>query len=200
MSANVIAAMASGDPTFTSINMDGYDAIKRSANNLYLRILGSGGVGHGAHIELFGGTHASTPGDVNVIMGNLEAGQTPNSVYRVIYQANEVSTNVYIMDKLGNITTVGTIVRPIVAKTTNYTATASDENITMDATEGARTVTLPALVKGREYTIKRLNAGANAVTIDANAAETIDGALTVALNAQYESVTIIGGAAEWHIK
>ena len=37
------------------------------------------------------------------------------------------------------------------------------------------------------------------VTIDGNGAETIDGQTTIDVSSQYDSLTIIAGASEWHI-
>ena len=43
------------------------------------------------------------------------------------------------------------------------------------------------------------NGTANTVTIDGNASEAIDGALTYVLTQQYESVSIVCGNGGWHI-
>lgn len=67
-----------------------------------------------------------------------------------------------------------------------------DGIIGADATGGAITVTLydPAQFPGRKVTVKRLNAGANAVTIAAPGAATIDGAASVNLTVQYQSYSL----------
>lgn len=85
----------------------------------------------------------------------------------------------------------------IAAKTTSYTLTPDDSTVAADATSGAVTLTLPAVsgCAGRIYVLKRLNSGANAVTVAANAAETIDGANTVSLGSQYSTLIIQGNAA-----
>ena len=57
------------------------------------------------------------------------------------------------------------------------------------------TVTLPAGVTGEKFTIKNKNTGA--VTIDGDAAETIDGNATMVLSTQYDSVTLIFDGIEW---
>lgn len=87
----------------------------------------------------------------------------------------------------------------------NVTATGNvvsgDYLIVADATGGAITMTLPpaALVPGRIYTFKRINSGANAVVIDPSGAETIDGAATYTLSAQWNSVTIMNNGIAWFI-
>lgn len=75
----------------------------------------------------------------------------------------------------------------------------------IDATLGSITVNLPAaagsLVAGRVYTILKTDASANTVTIDGNAAETIDGAATVVLggNVGRSRLTITCDGTNWRI-
>jgi hypothetical protein len=78
---------------------------------------------------------------------------------------------------------------------------SGDYLIIADATGGAITMALPpaALVPGRIYAFKRINSGANAVVIDPNASETIDGAATYTLSAQWNSVTIMSNGTAWFI-
>ena len=61
------------------------------------------------------------------------------------------------------------------------------------------TVTLPpaAGIAGRMYTIKNISLGA--VTVDGNASETIDGALTSILPLQYAYIKIISDGLNWYI-
>lgn len=89
----------------------------------------------------------------------------------------------------------------LVSKTGAYTATSSDHVILCDASGGAFTVTLPAAsgVTGIIYHIKKMDSSGSAVTIDGNGAETIDGATTIDLTLQYESVTIVSDGTSWHI-
>ncbi len=86
-------------------------------------------------------------------------------------------------------------------KTGAYTADDDDHVITCDASGGAFTVTLPALSgrTGRVYHIKKIDSSVNAVTVDGNASENIDGSATVTLAAQYDCIMICAGASEWHI-
>lgn len=93
----------------------------------------------------------------------------------------------------------GAIATPYAAKTAAYTLTATDSVIAADATGGAFTLTLPTAVgiTGREYKIMRTNSGANAVTIDGNGAETINGAATYSLSAQWQGVTLVSTGAAW---
>lgn len=83
-----------------------------------------------------------------------------------------------------------------------YQATVADGFIRANATGGAFSVTLPpaAAQPGCEITVKRLNAGANAVTVDGYSTETIDGAATYVLSVQYESVSVVSNGAGWDVK
>lgn len=68
-----------------------------------------------------------------------------------------------------------------------------------DCTSNAITLNLPVGVIGTQYVIKKIDATANAVTIDANGAELIDGAGTQTINTQYESITIVSDGSDWFI-
>ena len=92
-------------------------------------------------------------------------------------------------------------VESVTTKTANYTATLTDSVIECNATGGAFTVTLPAAASstGVKYFIKKTDASANAVTVDPNGAELIDGVSTKALSSQYASYTIICNGSSWSI-
>jgi len=66
---------------------------------------------------------------------------------------------------------------------------------------GSITLTLPtaASAKWRKYIIKKIDASANTVTIDADGAETIDGALTFVLTVQYQAIEIQSDGTQWWI-
>lgn len=94
------------------------------------------------------------------------------------------------------------------AKTANYTVVAADANkvIKCDASGGAFTITLTAaatLADGFVVTIMKTNAdtatSTNAVTIDANSTETINGALVNRLQGQYSHVTLICDGSNWQV-
>ena len=91
----------------------------------------------------------------------------------------------------------------LVTTVTGTTHTAADEYVILvdDDTAGAAvTVTLPAAsgVTDRVYHIKKLGTTAN-VTVDGNSSETIDGATTAVLTAQFESLMISCDGSNWHI-
>lgn len=84
-----------------------------------------------------------------------------------------------------------------------YTLDDDDCIILADATAGVITINLPPLpadptVQSYKYLIKKIDASANAVTIDGNAAETIEGAATKSLATQYTHALLVNGTAEWY--
>lgn len=87
----------------------------------------------------------------------------------------------------------------LVSKTSAYTLLTSDEIITGDATSSAFTITLPTAVgiTGQTFTIKRLNAGINIVTVGTTASQTIDGTSTYILNAQYKYLKVVSNGTSW---
>jgi len=89
-----------------------------------------------------------------------------------------------------------------VSKTAAYTITAFDDFMVCDATTAAFTVTLPPIanvIEGKEYNIKKIDSSTNIVTVAGDGAETIDGAATVAIGTQYESITIKKSGTNWWI-
>ena|SRR5205809_544141 len=88
------------------------------------------------------------------------------------------------------------------AKTSTYAlVAATDFFVPFDATSGALTATLPAAASSTNtvFCIKKIDASGNAVTVDGNASETIDGATTVTLAARYDTCFIICDGTGWHI-
>lgn len=89
-----------------------------------------------------------------------------------------------------------------VATDTNVApAVGDDDYLTLvDTTAGNATITLPAVASclGRIYVFKKLVA-ANTLTIDGDAAETIDGAATQAVTNQYHLIKVMAGPTEWHL-
>ncbi len=85
--------------------------------------------------------------------------------------------------------------------TTGTTLTRSYRTVLCNATDASFTVTLPASANSKYqiYEIKKIDSTGNAVTIDGNAAETIDGDTTKSLNLQNESITIQSNGISWYI-
>lgn len=94
----------------------------------------------------------------------------------------------------------GAISTPIATKTVAYPVVSTDGTILVDATAAPVTITLPTPVgiDGRRYTVKKIDATANLVTI-ATAAGTIDGAATKTTAVQYTSFDFVSNGANWFI-
>ena len=103
------------------------------------------------------------------------------------------STGVLTISKIGGVP----VSSSYIAKTGTYTAGASD--FCINCTANTFTVTLPTAVgiSGKQYCVK--NSGTGVITVAADGAETIDGAATKILAAQYESVLVISTGANWII-
>ena len=84
----------------------------------------------------------------------------------------------------------------VVFVTSAYTVLENVYYVSCNSTGGAFTVTLPSATgrSGREIIIKRMNAGANAVTIGA----TIDGAVNPTLAAQYAYKRVFCDGSVWN--
>lgn len=93
--------------------------------------------------------------------------------------------------------TSGAVTLPYLAITGATTLDAT--HYVVNCTANTFTVSLPTAVgiTGRIYVIK--NTGTGTITVDGNGSETIDGALTFLLDAQYESITIQSTGSGWII-
>lgn len=91
------------------------------------------------------------------------------------------------------------VLSAVSAKTAAYTLTASDDVVTADSTGGAFSLTLRTAVgiAGKVFTLKRINSGANDVTVATTSAQTIDGASTSVLTAQWQSVRVMSNGTNW---
>lgn len=82
-----------------------------------------------------------------------------------------------------------------------YTVGKDDHTVLVNAAAGAVPITLPA-PNSRAYpylVVKKIDATANAVTLDPAGAATIDGATTISIGAQYQQVILHANATGWHI-
>lgn len=95
----------------------------------------------------------------------------------------------------------GAVSAAITTVTANTTLNDTHYTVLADATGGAFTLTLPAAAgsSGRIYNIKKIDSSSNLVIVDANASETIDGALTQDISIQYVSITIQSNGTSWFI-
>lgn len=109
-------------------------------------------------------------------------------------------TGITISGTTGNITisTSGADIINTIGVTTNYTATSTDEYIGVNSTSLV-TITLPAGVNGRQYTIKEeRGTGTGKVNVQGASLETIDGSPFKQLTAS-ASLTVVFRAGTWRI-
>lgn len=88
------------------------------------------------------------------------------------------------------------------AVSANETVTTDDDGTLylMDASGGARTVALPAAATtGIVIGVKKVDSSLNAVTVDANSTELIDGALTAVVRSQYDVQWFISNGTGWNL-
>lgn len=101
----------------------------------------------------------------------------------------------------GNLSAQGGMSVKVTVTTVSYTALVTDVVIGVTDTSAARTITLPALSgnTGKMFVIKDMTGAAstNNITIDANASETIDGALTQVISSNYGSITLVADVGGW---
>lgn len=73
--------------------------------------------------------------------------------------------------------------------------------VLVDATSVDKVVNLPAASAStnRIISVKKTDSSAHTVTVDASGAETIDGATTIVLTEQWESITIVCNGTAWFI-
>lgn len=95
----------------------------------------------------------------------------------------------------------GLSVVPFSTKSGNYTLTADDQAITVDATAAARTITLPtaASVPGKVYSVSKSDASANPVIIAPVGGSTIDGLASHYLVFQYQYLMFVSDGTNWRV-
>ena len=95
------------------------------------------------------------------------------------------------LDALNQITTVSA----------NTTLDSTYGTVLVDASGGAKTITLPTAVgiAGKIYSIKKTDSAENTVTIATTSSQTIDGATTLLLRIQHETVVLQSNGANWEI-
>jgi len=82
-----------------------------------------------------------------------------------------------------------------------YAVATGDYTILCDCSGGAIEVDFPAAADntGRILTIKKIDSSVNAVTVDGNAAETIDGATTLVFSNQWDAYKLQCDGTAWYI-
>jgi hypothetical protein len=93
----------------------------------------------------------------------------------------------------------GSISTAIAHKTASYTLTDADSIVACNASAGAFTISLPSAVgiAGRMYTIKKVDSSPNPVIVAPQPGQTIDGAASYVLSAQWKYVTVVSDGSNW---
>lgn len=95
-----------------------------------------------------------------------------------------------------------TSLRPVLNKSANYTLAADDFIVNVNASAGAKTMTLPdatGLNNGKHFKIKKVDTSGYAVIINTTASQTIDGQLTQTILAPFTSVDLVTDGSNWFI-
>lgn len=106
---------------------------------------------------------------------------------------------------VGNLTasnlTVSGITQAYTLQTAAYSPTATDHTIACNPVEAGFSVTLPTAVgrTGKIYVIKKVDSGANIITVATTSSQTIDGATTRTLPRQYDAITVQSDGSNWII-
>jgi hypothetical protein len=105
------------------------------------------------------------------------------------------------LDANGVLTLSKSTVVPYATITTDTTVTSSNVAVFANATSGAIDVTLYAATSngGKTLTIKKTDSSSNTVDVIRAGGETIDGATTVTLKHQNESITLMSDNSNWFI-
>lgn len=92
------------------------------------------------------------------------------------------------------------VIVPVIDIDSAETIGPTNAIILADATNGAFSVTLPPAVEGGDFIIKKIDVSANAVTVDGDGSETIDGATTQPLSSQYDFMRVVADTSgNWWI-
>ena len=122
MSANIVAAINSLDPTLSSITFDASSGIKRNVDDGVVYEAGASSTINGAYAALYGGDHGGIAGYF-ITIGDKRTGVSLNSLFKIRYQADGALTDKVVIDKDGNITISG-VYDDTVAGTANVIVSA----------------------------------------------------------------------------
>lgn len=88
-----------------------------------------------------------------------------------------------------------------VTRANNFTLSATDEGILSDAFTGPKTMRLPgaAAYKLDSFIVKKIDATANPVTVMAQSGESIDGASSYEIAAQWSFVEVVSDGVNWFV-
>ena len=168
------------------------DGVAATAANFNAAFVSTGGTNTFSGVQTF---------DQHFNFKEISAPSTPAANYVSIYAKTD--SELYFKNdagtesKLSNTQNIG-----YVTKTTTYTAVLTDYFILGSASGGSWTLTLPTAVgiTGKIFIIGRSDQTlANAITVDGNASETINGSANLKLATQGERIKIVSDGTNWQL-
>lgn len=168
---------------------------------LLIQAVDSTGAGNGDFVNLYGTSFTySGPPTTSMVghyVGNLSAPIESKYVFWGEDTTAPVFTNAWLS---------GAYHSPIATKTANYVVNFQDGMLLCDATAGPVVFTLPTAdsahmdARGMTVTMKKIDASANACTLDGNGSETIDGGENVSTTTQWARFTVVTNGVAWFVK
>jgi hypothetical protein len=177
-----------------------------------------------APLKFTSGTLMTTPeaGAVEFNTDRLYFTQTSSTTRKVVAAFDDTSGatgDLYYRDSSGNFIRLGVgssnqvlsvvsglpawrqVIFATASKTANYTITSSDTVIFADCTSGNVTITLPTAssVSGYRFIVKRTDSSTNSVSVARSSSDTIDGATSHNLGAQYTTMSFVSDGSNWYI-
>lgn len=143
----------------------------------------------GAYGCYFGTASGGTISDVMVTGSDFSAAST----LPISGTGGAIPATAYIRDVVGY--------SQIQTATTTHAVTQASLTTLGNATGGAFEVDLPAAanVPGQAFVVKKIDASVNAVTVDADGSDLIDGAANYPLALQWQSVTVQSNGTAWYV-
>jgi len=160
-----------------------------------------------SRVEIDAVTNDPNNSSINLFRNTATSGNKLFEIYdgtvadNIQHTFNAGTGDVDLCQQAGELTVGGSVVLPTRTVTSSTdTPTGRDHVILCDATSNTVTINLPTAVgiEGRVYNIKAINVD-NAVTVDANGTEEIDGSATAITLALMEVITIQSDNTNWWI-
>jgi hypothetical protein len=134
-------------------------------------------------------------------VGNVVVGQVTGQVRHFVPAIDGVASLGTPTLRWHRLHTTGGISTGIATVATSGTLNDGHHVVLVDAAAGSVDITLPPPVgiTGTVYIVKKVDASANAVTVHTTGAETIDGAATTVLAAQWDAIHVVTDGLNWFI-
>gem|GEM_PF-6828931 len=157
-------------------------------------------VGDTLTLAAFGGGTGATIKVGSIVTGGLSLDYT-NENGHVYFNTKSGSTvigkDTSYKSPTSTLEVGGSVAFSFVTKTANYTLTAADHTVRIDASSGSITATLPtaSTCPGRVYVIKKIDASANTVTVSGS----IDGVSSKIYSTQFSGTSVQSNGSTWDI-